>query len=99
MNPKAFILGTALGLFLFWGTWQLYIKKQLQQPEPPPITDKNIDEAVTAYQMALNDNAPVSVLTELNQTYAKDYGLKVYQRRTDGKIVVSNLDGKEIKAV
>lgn len=100
MNAKAkiFILGSLLGAVLFSATWYLYLRPSSRKSDQPPITDENIETAVTAYTLALQDQVPAAELTELNKTFAKDFGLKVYKREDD-KIVVTNLSGREIKIV
>jgi hypothetical protein len=49
-----------------------------------------------AYIDAYNNGEPQSVLDELNREFAKEFGCKVYRRKSDGKLVVTDLEGKEI---
>lgn len=99
MNAKAkiFLIGTSIGLIFLYATWQLYLKPSTKENEQPVITDENIETAATAYGLALQENAPEAELQDLNRTFAKDFGLKVFKR--DDKIVVTNLSGREIKIV
>lgn len=99
MNAKAkiFLLGIPIGLILFYATWRLYLKPSAKQSDQPEVTDENIETAVTAYSLALQENAPPAELLELNRAFAKDFGLKIHQR--EDKLVVTNLSGHEIKIV
>lgn len=49
-----------------------------------------------AYVEAYNNGEPQSVLDELNREFAKEFGCKVYRRKSDRKLVVTDLEGKEI---
>lgn len=52
--------------------------------------------SLKAYISAYNNKEPQSALDELNREIAKDMGLKVYRRASDGKFIVTDLQGKEI---
>lgn len=96
-KTKIFFLGTSIGFISLYATWRLYLKPSAEKSEQPAITDENIQTAVTAYSLALEENAPAAELTDLNRAFAKDFGLKVFKR--EDKIVVTNLSGREIKIV
>lgn len=57
---------------------------------------KNAFAALKAYISAYNNGEPQSVLDELNREMAKEFKVKVYRRKSDGKLVVCDLGGKEI---
>jgi hypothetical protein len=57
---------------------------------------KNGFAALRAYIDAYNNGEPQSVLDELNREFAKEFKVKVYRRKSDNKLVVCDLDGKEI---
>lgn len=57
---------------------------------------KNSFGALKGYIDAYNNGEPQSVLDELNREFAKEFKVKVYKRKSDGKFVVCDLDGKEI---
>jgi len=57
---------------------------------------KNAFAALKAYVSAYNNNEPQSVLDELNREFAKEFKCKVYRRKSDGKLVVCDLNNKEI---
>jgi hypothetical protein len=57
---------------------------------------KNSFGALKGYISAYNNGEPQSVLDELNREFAKEFKVKVYRRKSDGKLVVCDLDGKEI---
>lgn len=77
-------------------------RKKLDTPtlNPKDIKDnemaKNGLAALKAYVSAYNNGEPQSVLDELNREFAKEFKVKVYRRKSDSKLVVCNLDGKEI---
>ena len=52
--------------------------------------------ALKAYIDAYNNGEPQSVLDELNTEFAKEYKVKVNRRKSDKKLVVTDLSGKEI---
>jgi hypothetical protein len=57
---------------------------------------KSAFACLKAYIEAYNNGEPQSVLDELNREFAKEFGCKVYRRKSDRKLVVTDLDGKEI---
>jgi hypothetical protein len=57
---------------------------------------KNAFGALKAYISAYNNGEPQEVLDELNREFAKEFKVKVYRRKSDNKLVVCDLDGKEI---
>ena len=52
--------------------------------------------ALKAYVDAYNNGEPQKVLDELNTEFAKEYKVKVYRRKSDKKLVVTDLNGNEI---
>jgi hypothetical protein len=52
--------------------------------------------AMKAYIDAYNNGEPQSVLDELNREFAKEFKCKVYRRKSDRKLVATDLQGKEI---
>ena len=57
---------------------------------------KNAFACLKAYISAYNNSEPQSVLDELNREFAKEFKCKVYRRKSDNKLVVCDLEGKEI---
>jgi hypothetical protein len=57
---------------------------------------KNAFACLKGYVDAYNNGEPQSVLDELNREFAKEFGCKVYRRKSDRKLVVTDLEGKEI---
>ena len=57
---------------------------------------KNGFACLKAYISAYNNGEPQSVLDELNREFAKEFKCKVYRRKSDNKLVVCDLEGKEI---
>lgn len=52
--------------------------------------------ALKAYIDAYNNGEPQSVLDELNREFAKEFKVRVYRRKSDKKLVVTDLEGKEV---
>ena len=52
--------------------------------------------ALKAYIEAYNNGEPQTVLDDLNREFAKEFKVKVYRRKSDNKLVVCDLAGKEI---
>jgi hypothetical protein len=57
---------------------------------------KNAFGALKAYIDAYNNQEPQSVLDELNREFSKEFKVKVFRRKSDGKLVVYDLEGSEI---
>ena len=57
---------------------------------------KNGFAALKSYIDAYNNGESQSVLDELNREFAKEFKVKVYRRKSDSKLVVCDLEGKEI---
>jgi hypothetical protein len=71
----------------------------------PTVDPKSIEKnekarngfaALKAYVAAYNNKEPQKVLDELNREFAKEFKVKVYRRKSDDKLVVCDLEGKEI---
>lgn len=57
---------------------------------------RNAFAALKGYIAAYNNKEPQSVLNELNSEFEKEFKVKVHKRKSDGKLVVCDLNGKEI---
>lgn len=77
-------------------------RKKIKEPTMNPkdakgnAKAKNAFAALKAYVAAYNNNEPQSVLDELNKEFASEFKVKVVKRKSDGKLVVCDLEGKEI---
>jgi len=79
--------------------------KQRSQMKMPTMSEKSAKAnpmakngfaCLKAYISAYNNGEPQDVLDELNREFAKEFKCKVYRRKSDRKLVVTDLDGKEI---
>ena len=97
ISTKNFILGMLLAGGMFW---LLKKAKDNGGPKPyqPEVTQANISIVLDAYTSALNDGASQSDLNDLNEQTASEYGLRAYQRSSDGKVIITDMLGKEVKA-
>lgn len=90
------LLGYTLAGALVWVLVKVFCKKpEIKYPE---VTQVGIDTAVIAYQTALTEGHDLQTLNELNEELAREYAVRV-GLRSDGKYIVSNLAGKQIRAV
>lgn len=99
MTPlhKNALLGVLLGLgAFFFFKKSLTVNRSNMDASQPPITAQNIQIALDAYTAAVNDSAEQSTLNELNTTTSAEYGLRVYQRKSDGVFIVTDLSGKQV---
>jgi len=97
-ETKEGLIGIALASVIFWLLTKTVLEKEKDVTQPP-ITDENISVAITAYMSAVENNEPQSVLNDLNASTARDYGLRVYERKRDNKFVVTDLSGNEVRVV
>jgi len=67
-------------------------KKDLKNNEQA----KSAYGVLNAYVMAYNNKEPQSVLDELNREFAREFKLRVYRRKSDDKLVVCDLQGREV---
>jgi hypothetical protein len=78
--------------------------KDRKKIEVPTIDAKDMKDAkirnsfgaLKGYIDAYNNGEPQEVLDKLNREFAKEFKVKVYKRKSDGKLVVCDLQGKEI---
>lgn len=97
-DSKKYLLGTALGLLVFWLLHRNFLKKS-DEEKAVPVTDANIAIATDAFTAALEAGEPQSTLNDLNSSFASEYSLRMYVRKSDGVLVVTDLSGKEIKTI
>lgn len=77
-------------------------RKKMNEPTMSEKTQKSSPKiknsflALKAYIAAYNAGEPQSALDELNRELAKEYSVRVYRRKSDGKLVVCDLTGTEI---
>lgn len=77
-------------------------RKKMKEPTMSDATAKknpqakNAFGALKAYISAYNNGESQEVLDDLNREFAKEFKVKVYRRKSDNKLVVCDLDGKEI---
>lgn len=78
--------------------------KDRKKIEVPTIDAKDMKDAkirngfgaLKGYIDAYNNGEQQEVLDKLNREFAKEFKVKVYKRKSDGKLVVCDLQGKEI---
>lgn len=91
---KRFFFGFGLGALLLIIIVKTFDRKEkIKQPE---VTEQNINTAIDAYRDAVEGDADLLSLTNLNEELAKQFGLRVGLRQ-DGKYVVINLSGEQVR--
>ena len=98
------LFGIGGGLFVFWLLQKTLLSKNdygiSKEDEPiPKPDDEDIQKAIIAYQSAVKAGEDRQFLMDLNVDLAKEFGVRVYRRKTDGKFVATDLAGKELEIV
>lgn len=79
--------------------------KDREKIQPPTMSSKEAKSnptaakaftALKAYVDAYNAGEPQDKLDELNEITGKELGMQVYRRRSDNKLAVKDLNGKDI---
>lgn len=95
-----FTCGIGLGFVLAYGIVKCFWDKdKTTKVDQPPVSQENIQIAVSAYQGAIEAGEDDLALMELNKELKSEYGLSVMYRQIDGKYIVKDNSGKEVKSV
>lgn len=100
VETRKAIIGLIVAAGLFYLV--LYVFKKNDEPEGPkqiPITDENIDVATEAFQAAVINGEPQETLDEMNKTFLSEYGVSISRRADDGRLLVKNMAGNNIKII
>ena len=99
------LFGIGGGLFVFWLLQRTLLSKQdyassKDNDDAIPVPDdEDIQKAIVAYQSAVKAGENQQALLDLNADLAKEFGVRVYRRKTDGRFVATDLAGKELETV
>jgi hypothetical protein len=98
---KKTIIGLIVGGVLFWVLIKVFNSKPIPAPavSQVPITDENIDIAVSAFKDALNKGEDQQTLDALNEMFKKDFGISIKMSEQDNSLIVRNMAGNNIKIV
>ena len=100
IKSKAFILGAVLGVSMFFGIWYFYLRPgDIDDTKMPVATDQDMQDAAEAYALAMQEGETQTTLDQMNQDFASRYGIKIYQRKSDGAMVVTDTSGKQVKVI
>lgn len=97
-ETKIALIGIPLGFALFY-LLQRYVFSKTDKMAPkskPAVSERDMETAGSAYAEAIADNAPQSVLNELNTTFADEYNCQVHQNASDGSIVITDMAGNQL---
>lgn len=92
------LLGFPIGFGLFFLLQRNVLSKKggVADTKQKAATDKEIEEAGSAYFDALQNNEDPSVLNALNASFATEYNIQVHQLKADGQIVITDMSGNKI---
>lgn len=98
------LFGIGGGLFVFWLLQKTLLTKgdysdSKDNETIPNPDDEDIQKAILAYQSAVKAGENQQSLMDLNADLAKEFGVRVYRRKTDGKYVATDLAGKELETI
>lgn len=98
------LFGIGGGLFVFWLLQKTLLEKNeygITKPDEsiPEPDDEDIQKAIVAYQSAVKAGENQQALMDLNADLAKEFGVRVYRRKTDGRLVATDLAGKELEVI
>lgn len=105
MNPnlKKALLIFGGGLLLFWAFKKIrpidVKSKKSSSSSASAATDeqkKNSLIILKAYSEAMKAGEKKEFLDEMNAEFAKEYGLRVYTNKKDGKLFAADLEGNKI---
>lgn len=103
MNPnlKKALLIFGGGLLLFWAfkkirPIEVKTKKSSSTPTATDEQKKNALIILKAYSEAMKAGEKKDFLDEMNAEFAKEYGLRVYTNKKDGKLFAADLEGNKI---
>lgn len=98
------LFGIGGGLFVFWILQKTLLDKNdygiSKDDEPVPVPDdEDVQKAIIAYQSAVKAGEDKQSLMDLNADLAKEFGVRVYRRKTDGRFVATDMAGKELEVI
>lgn len=102
-NLKKAILVFGGGFLLYWAFTKIRPigskSKKSSKKESVVADDDTKKKAATvlvAYKQAVKDGQNKAFLNELNSEAAQEYGLKVYNDKTTGRLFVADLEGNKV---
>ena len=99
------LFGIGGGLFVFWILQKSLLNKEgnsnsdTENETIPNPSDEDIQKALIAYQAAVQAGENQQALLDLNTDLSKEFGVRVYRRKTDGRFVATDLAGKELETM
>lgn len=98
-NSKKVIAGLLVAFPLFLGLKWVFERKSKGNEKAPSVnaSPEDIQTAATAYADACLAGEPQSVLNDINTELATEYNIQVYQRKSDGAYIVTDMSGTEIQ--
>lgn len=100
VNTRRAIFGIGGGLFVFWLLQKTLLsssKDSLSFAGSAPVpSEEDIQKALYAYQAAMEAGEDKEALMSLNSDLAKEFKVRIYQRKKDGALIATDLNGKEL---
>lgn len=97
------LFGIGGGIAVFWLMKKVFLDKdtamvgEIEKAAPVP-SDDDIEQAILAYQMAVENGENHKALMDLNTDLAKEFSVNV-RVKADGSFVAYDLSGKQLKSV
>jgi hypothetical protein len=104
-NIKKIILIFGGGLLVYWAFKKIMPVEGKTKKSSSTVSEskvvseeeaKNAAVVLTAYSEAQKAGESVSFLGEMNQEFAKEFGLRVHKDKGSGKLFASDLKGNKI---
>lgn len=100
LENRKFIIGTAVGLLLFFGVYHFFLNKPAtEKKEEKNVSPDDIDTAVRAYKAAYEKGEDTATMIELNKQLKKELGCTVSFDQGVKKYMVKDVDGRVIKSM
>lgn len=95
------LFGIGGGLFVFWLLQKTLLNKNEYNIDNPESIknpdDEDIQKAIIAYQSAVQAGESQQSLMDLNADLVKEFGVRVYRRKSDGRFIATDIAGKQIE--
>jgi hypothetical protein len=95
LDQKRFVFGIGGGLLLFWAMKEFLFKPNAPEIKSEPATADEVQQALLAYETAINKGEDSDALAELNDMLEEEFAVRVY-KISDGSLVAKDLTGKQV---
>lgn len=96
-DVKKLVIVVAVAGLIFWLLKPGYNVKPKENTMSPEEKKRTANQVADAYIAAMMDNKDAAFLEELNRESEKQFGMRAYQKQSDKKIYVKDVNGVDIK--